>query len=215
MNWRSAYEKGHYLRNKGGAKGARGQVDFDTPDFDLEKFGRLVTGVGKLVDVFVENGHKDFKALVAYIQDHDAAKYERVKPVLQDIWNAEVRACGRSRVGDAEAEHIFDTMEAKAKEVDDGTDRRGQHGVDAAEPASDGGGERSGGILAGGRVRPENPDARVDGERPGVLPGQHEGLAGKRAAKGVRRGDANGKVVEGNGAVGNRAESNGGERETG
>lgn len=190
-------------------------IDFDTPDFNPEKFGKLVTGVGKLVDVLVENGHRDFKALATYIQERDAAKYERAKPVLQDIWNAVARARGLARVSDAEAERIFGIIEAQAKEVNDGADRRGQHGVDAAEPASDGGGERSRGILAGGRVRPENPDARVDGGRPGALSGQHEGLAGKGTAEGVRRGDSGRAAVKGNESVGDRGGSKDGERETG
>lgn len=199
----------------GGAKGARGQVDFDTPDFDPDKFGKLVTGVGKLVDVLVESGHKDFKALATYIHERDAAKYERAKPVLQDIWNAVARARRLARVSDADAERIFGIIEAQAKEVEDGTDRRGQHGVDAAEPASDGGGERSGKVLADGRVRPESPDARVDGERLGALSEQHEGLAGKGAAEGVRGGDSGRAVVAGDGAVGDFAGPERGERETG
>lgn len=190
-------------------------IDFDTPDFNPEKFGKLVTGVGKLVDVLVENGHRDFKALATYIQERDAAKYERAKPVIQDIWNAVARARGLARVGDTDAERIFGIIEAQAKEVNDGADRRGQHGVDAAEPASDGGGERSRGILAGGRVRPENPDARVDGGRPGALSGQHEGLAGKGTAEGVRRGDSGRAAVKGNESVGDRGGSKDGERETG
>lgn len=196
----------------GGAKGKAGQVDFDTPDFNPEKFGKLVTGVGKLVDVLVESGHKDFNALATYIHERDAAKYERAKPVLQDIWNAVARARGLARVGDAEAERIFGIIEAQAKEVEDGTDRRGQHGVDAAEPASDGGGVRSGKVLADGSVRTEAPDARVDDKRSGGLPGQHEGLADEGTAEGVREGNSGGKAVEGNGAVGDRAESEGGER---
>lgn len=190
-------------------------IDFDTPDFDPDKFGKLVTGVGKLVDVLVESGHKDFKALATYIHERDAAKYERAKPVLQDIWNAVARARRLARVSDADAERIFGIIEAQAKEVEDGTDRRGQHGVDAAEPASDGGGERSGKVLADGRVRPESPDARVDGERLGALSEQHEGLAGKGAAEGVRGGDSGRAVAAGDGAVGDFAGPERGERETG
>lgn len=86
-------------------------IDFDTPDFDPERFGKLVTGVGKLVDVLVESGHREFKALATYIYERDAEKYGRAKPVLQAIWNAVARARGLSRVGDAEADSTFASVE--------------------------------------------------------------------------------------------------------
>lgn len=212
----------------GGAKGEASKVDFDTPDFDSERFGKLVTGVGKLVDVLVESGHRDFKALATYIYERDAEKYGRAKPVLQDIWNAVARARGLSRVGDAEAERVFGIIEAQDKEATDENVRRGVRGeVLAGEPAAGrggsvglaagqsaaGGGERrSGGILASGRVRTENPDARVDGKRLGELPGQHEGLADKGAAEGVRQGHAGNEAADGDGAVGDRGGSELGER---
>ena len=190
-------------------------IDFDTPDFNPEKFGKLVTGVGKLVDVLVENGHREFKALATYIYERDAAKYGRAKPVLRNVWNQIADLRGLDEVSRKDAERVFGIIEAQAKEVEDGTDRRGQHGVDAAEPASDGGGERSGKVLADGRVRPESPDARVDGERLGALSEQHEGLAGKGAAEGVRGGDSGRAVAAGDGAVGDFAGPERGERETG
>lgn len=95
----------------GGAKGEVSKVDFDTPDFDPERFGKLVTGVGKLVDVLVESGHRDFKSLATYIYERDAEKYGRAKPVLRGIWNAVARARGLSRVGDAEADSTFASVE--------------------------------------------------------------------------------------------------------
>ena len=215
----------------GGAKGEASQVDFDTPDFDPERFGKLVTGVGKLVDVLVENGHRDFKALATYIYERDAAKYGRAKPVLQDIWNAVARARGLSRVGDAEAERVFGIIEAQGKEAADENVRRGVRGeVLAGEPAAGGGGSvglaagqsaagggerQPGGVLASGRVRGENPDARVDGKRPGGLPGQHEGLADKGAAEGVRQGHAGNEAADGDDAVGDRGGSELGERASG
>lgn len=212
----------------GGAKGEASQVDFDTPDFDPERFGKLVTGVGKLVDVLVESGHRDFKSLATYIYERDAAKYGRAKPVLQDIWNAVARARGLSRVGDAEAERVFGIIEAQGKEAADENVRRGVRGeVLAGEPAAGGGGSvglaagqsaagggdrQPGGVLASGRVRTENPDARVDGKRPGELPGQHEGLADKGAAEGVRQGHAGNEAADGDDAVGDRGGSELGER---
>lgn len=197
----------------GGATGEAQQVDFDTPDFDPEKFGKLVTGVGKLVDVLVESGHKDFKALATYIYEQDAAKYERAKPVLQDIWNAVARARNLPRIADADADSTFKTIEAQTKEVEDGADTRGQHGVDAAEPATSGGGQQPGGVLADRPVREQNPDGRVDGQRSGDVPGLGDGVAKGEASE--RREDAGGGTPERAGAVADSAEPKSGEREDG
>ena len=192
-----------------GAKGEASQVDFDTPDFDPEKFGKLVTGVGKLVDVLVESGHKDFKALATYIYEQDAAKYERAKPVLQDIWNAVARARNLPRIADADADSTFKTIEAQTKEVEDGADTRGQHGVDAAEPATSGGEQQPGGVLADRPVREQNPDGRVDGQRSGAVSGLGDGLAeGEVPQSG---GDGQRGTAEGNVSVGDKAESANGE----
>ena len=195
------------------AKGEAPQVDFDTPDFDPEKFGKLVTGVGKLVDVLVESGHKDFKALATYIYEQDAAKYERAKPVLQDIWNAVARARNLPRIADADADSTFKTIEAQTKEVEDGADTRGQHGVDAAEPATSGGEQQPGRVLADRPVREQNPDGRVDGQRSGDVPGLGDGVAKGEASE--RGEDAGGGTPERAGAVADSAEPQGGEREDG
>lgn len=191
-----------------GAEGAR-EVAFDTSDFDPEKFGKLVTGVGKLVDVLVESGHKDFKALATYIYEQDAAKYERAKPVLQDIWNAVARARKLPRIADADADSTFKTIEAQTKEVEDGADTRGQHGVDAAEPATSGGEQQPGGVLADRPVREQNPDGRVDGQRSGDVSGLGDRLAeGEVPQSG---GDGQRGTAEGNVSVGDKAESANGE----
>lgn len=196
-----------------GATGEAQQVDFDTPDFDPEKFGKLVTGVGKLVDVLVESGHKDFKALATYIYEQDAAKYERAKPVLQDIWNAVARARNLPRIADADADSTFKTIEAQTKEVEDGADTRGQHGVDAAEPATSGGEQQPGGVLADRPVREQNPDGRVDGQRSGDVPGLGDVVAKGEASE--RGKDAGGGTPERAGAVSDSAEPQSGEREDG
>lgn len=120
----------------GGAKGEASQVDFDTPEFDPEKFGKLVTGVGKLVDVLVESGHRDFKSLATYIYERDAEKYGRAKPVLRNVWNQIADLRGLDEVSRKDAERVFGIIEAQEKEAEHGADSRGQHGVDAAEPAA-------------------------------------------------------------------------------
>ena len=207
-------------------------INFDTPEFDPERFGKLVTGVGKLVDVLVESGHRDFKSLATYIYERDAEKYGRAKPVLQDIWNAVARARGLSRVGDAEAERVFGIIEAQEKEADDENVRRGVRGeVLAGEPAAGGGGSvglvagqsaagggdgNAGGMLAGGRVRSENPDRRVDGERPGAVPRQPEGRADSGNAEVSQgRGGSGRETSAGNGSVGDSVRSRGSELQAG
>lgn len=207
-------------------------INFDTPEFDPERFGKLVTGVGKLVDVLVESGHRDFKSLATYIYERDAEKYGRAKPVLQDIWNAVARARGLSRVGDAEAERVFGIIEAQEKEADDENVRRGVRGeVLAGEPAAGGGGSvglvagqsaagggdgNAGGMLAGGRVRSENPDRRVDGERPGAVPRQPEGRADSGNAEVPQgRGGPGRETSAGNGSVGDSVRSRGSELQAG
>ena len=207
-------------------------INFDTPEFDPERFGKLVTGVGKLVDVLVESGHRDFKSLATYIYERDAEKYGRAKPVLQDIWNAVARARGLSRVGDAEAERVFGIIEAQEKEADDENVRRGVRGeVLAGEPAAGGGGSvglvagqsaagggdgNAGGMLAGGRVRSENPDRRVDGERPGAVPRQPEGRADSGNAEVPQgRGGSGRETSAGNGSVGDSVRSRGSELQAG
>ena len=129
-------------------------INFDTPEFDPERFGKLVTGVGKLVDVLVESGHRDFKSLATYIYERDAEKYGRAKPVLQDIWNAVARARGLSRVGDAEAERVYGMIGAREKAAEHGADSRGPHGVDAAEPIASTAPDAEGGTAPG---TPESP----------------------------------------------------------
>lgn len=89
----------------------KNHVDFDTPEFDPDKFGRLVTGVGNLVDKLTKYGYKDFKSLATYIYEQDTAKYGRAKPVLQDIWNAVARARGLARVSDAQADKVYAAIE--------------------------------------------------------------------------------------------------------
>lgn len=191
------------------------EVDFDTPEFDPDVFQKRVGAVAKLVKTYRDSGVADFRTLATRMAERFPEKFGAMKPYLRGVWNAVADQMDLPEVSRKETERIFGIIEAQAKEVDDGADRRGQHGVDAAEPASDGGGERSGGILAGGRVRPENPDARVVGERLGALSEQHEGLAGKGAAEGVRGGDSGRAAAAGDGAVGDFAGPERGERETG
>lgn len=214
----------------GGAKGEASQVDFDSPDFDPERFGKLVTGVGKLVDVLVESGHREFKALATYIYERDAAKYGRAKPVLQDIWNAVARARGLSRVGDAEAERVFGIIEAQDKEATDGRElqprrssrvdsdggttrsRDNGNGPDAGVSAAGRGAENSGGVLAGGRVRTESSDGGVGGVGAGSVPGRAEGRADSGNAEVLQgRGSAGGETAPGNGAVGDSVRPEGSE----
>ena len=98
-------------------------VDFFADEFDYEKFGKLVTGVGKLVDVLSSAGHKDFASLARFIASKDAEKYERAKPVLQDIWNAVAKQKGFARVSDETADKVFGTIDAELKGDENGEAR--------------------------------------------------------------------------------------------
>ena len=161
-------------------------VDFDDKSFDYEKFGRLVTGVGKLVDVLSESGHKDFKSLAAYIYESDPAKFERAKPVLQDIWNAVAKQKGLERVSDERADEIYGTISVSAEEgneneqlrksgnADDGDDT----GVSRVRPADDAGrSEERGRTLAAQQGEGGADDAVRNVRRNSG--GQEGGVSGK------------------------------------
>ena len=155
-------------------------VDFDDKSFDYDKFGRLVTGVGKLVDVLSESGHKDFKSLAAYIYESDPAKFERAKPVLQDIWNAVAKQKGLERVSDERADEIYGTISVSA-EGDDNEQLRESRNTDEGNPA----------IVQG--VQPEGASGGT-GERGRSL-GPEEGAGGAEVS--VRDVLGNGVPEEG------------------
>jgi N12 class adenine-specific DNA methylase len=151
-------------------------VDFDDKSFDYEKFGRLVTGVGKLVDVLSESGHKDFKSLAAYIYESDPAKFERAKPVLQDIWNAVAKQKGLERVSDERADEIYGTISVSAEEGNENVDVRQSGKPDApsadgiselrpAAPASASGEEGRGNVATQQGERSSDQPVHDDGER--------------------------------------------------
>lgn len=119
-NWLDKFRLGHTDKRLKEWKKIRRPIDFDDTAFDYEKFGKLVSGVGKLVDVMMANGHNSFDALATYIAEHDAAKYERAKAVLQDEWNAVARQKNLARVSDDDANKIYDKIDAKLKEVSNG-----------------------------------------------------------------------------------------------
>ena len=142
----------------GGARGSSQKVNFST-DFDYEKFGKLVAGVGKLVDVLTESGHKDFKALATFISERDADKYKRAKAVLQDVWNAVARQKGLERVSDAQADKVFGIID---KETENGRTT----GDDQRRDAGSGG--SLGGALPPNDAQPAAEEAaRGEGVRSG------------------------------------------------
>lgn len=198
------------------AKAALDAINFDTPeldtqDFDPERFGKLVTGVGKLVDVLMDSGYKDFKSLATYIYEQDPEKYGRARPVLQDIWNAVARARKLQRVDDTTAEKIYGTIETQTTEVAD--DRQRDNGTDGGIRTPAERGERSDGVLADRPGGNTNPAGRVDGQRSGSVPGLGEGVAQAEATGGGQ--EAGGGASERTGSVADSAEPEMGERETG
>lgn len=64
--------------------------------------------------MLVESGHKDFKALATYIYEQDAAKYERAKPVLRNVWNQIADLRGLDEIPRKEADNTFKTIETQA-----------------------------------------------------------------------------------------------------
>ena len=79
--------------------------------FDYERFGRLISCVGKLVDVLVRNGYNDFRSLVTCIYERDAIKYQRVKPFLRGAWNYIAALKNLQEVSKGQAEVIFASIE--------------------------------------------------------------------------------------------------------
>lgn len=189
------------------------EVDFDTPDFDPDVFQKRVGAVAKLVKTYKDSGVADFKTLATRMAERFPEKFDAMKPYLRGVWNAVADQMDLADVSRGDAERVYGIIEAQTKEVEDGADTRGQHGVDAAEPATSGGGQQPGGVLADRPVREQNPDGRVDGQRSGDVPGLGDGVAKGEASE--RGKDAGGGTPERAGAVADSAEPKSGEREDG
>lgn len=84
---------------------------YDEDAADPEHIIRLVDGVGKVVDILIRNGYKDFCSLATCIFERDYSKYERAKPILHKIWNVIARSRGLEGVSDSEAEQIYEGIE--------------------------------------------------------------------------------------------------------
>ena len=186
------------------------EVSFDTQDFDPDLFQKRVGAVAKLVKTYQDNGVADFNTLATRMAERFPEKFDAMKPYLRGVWNAVADQMGLTDISRGEAEKVYGTIEAKAKEAANGPgDNRADGGVRA--PAD--GGERPGGVLAGGPERPENPNERVGGVGAGNVPGQPVGLAETGAPK--EQPSGGGAAPGGDGAVADRAEHAGGELEAG
>ena len=84
---------------------------YDEDAADPNHLLRLVDGVGKLVDILIESGYRDFRSLATFIFEEDYSKYERAKPILHKIWNVIARSRGLESVSDSEAEQIYEGIE--------------------------------------------------------------------------------------------------------
>ena len=185
-------------------------ISWDMSNFDPDLFQKRVGAVAKLVKTYQDNGVADFNTLATRMAERFPEKFDAMKPYLRGVWNAVADQMGLTDISRGEAEKVYGTIEAKAKEAANGPgDNRADGGVRA--PAD--GGERPGGVLAGGPERPESPNERVGGVGAGNVPGQPVGLAETGAPK--EQPSGGGAASGGNGAVADSAEHAGGEREAG
>ena len=185
-------------------------VSFDTKDFDPDMFQKRVGAIANLVKTYRDSGVADFNTLATRMAERFPEKFDAMKPYLRGVWNAVADQMGLTDISRGEAEKVYGTIEAKAKEAANGA---GEHGDNGGVRAPADGGERPGGVLAGGPGRPESPDARVGGVGAGDVPGQPVGLAETGAPK--EQPSGGGATSGGNGAVADSAEHAGGEREAG
>ena len=92
-------------------------ADSTGSEFDYEKFGRLISRVGKLVDILVRNGYNDFRSLAFCIYERDVTKYESVRPVLRGAWNYIAALKNLQEVSREEAEAIFASIEKETSAI--------------------------------------------------------------------------------------------------
>ena len=215
-----------------GAKGKSEEVAFDTPGFDPDIFQKRVGAVANLVKTYQDNGVADFKTLATRMAERFPEKFETMKPYLRGVWNAVADQMNLSDVSRDDAERIYGIIQPQAKEAvngpgeqqlgkssrvdsDGGAESRGDNGngPDAGESAAGGGATDSGGVLAGGRVRSENPDGGVGRVGAGDVPGRAE----ERADNGVseKQSSSTGEATERTEPVTDSAGHDGGEREAG
>lgn len=212
----------------------RNGVSFDTPDFNVDVFQKRVGAVANLVKTYKESGVADFKTLATRMAERFPEKFATMKPYLRGVWNAVADQMNLSDVSRSQADEIFGIIDAQTKEAenerelrsggssrvdsDEGTGGGRNNGLrpDAGVSAAGGGDRNSGGMLAGGRVRSENPDRRVDGEQSGAVSGQPEGRTDQGNAEVLQgRGNAGSETSSGNGSVGDSVRSRGSELQAG
>ncbi|MBQ2631730.1 MAG: hypothetical protein IJG13_18805, partial [Kiritimatiellae bacterium] len=210
----------------------RNGVSFDTPEFDPDIFQKRVGAVAKLVKTYQDNGVADFKTLATRMAERFPEKFATMKPYLRGVWNAVADQMKLSDVSRDDAERIYGIIQPQAKEAtngpgeqqpgkssrvdsDGGAESRGDNGngPDAGESAAGGGATDSGGVLAGGRVRSENPDGGVGRVGAGDVPGRAE----ERADNGVseKQSSSTGEATERTEPVTDSAGHDVGDREAG
>ncbi|MGN0847825.1 MAG: zeta toxin family protein [Kiritimatiellia bacterium] len=202
--------------DRGGAEGGTGggnggearEIAFDTPEFDADLFQKRVGAVAKLVKTYRESGVADFGTLATRMAERFPEKFGAMKPYLRGVWNAVADQMELPDVSRGAAELVYAKIEAQAKEAENGL---GEHGDNGGVRTPAAGGEQSGGILAGGRVRPENADGRVGSLGTGAVPRQVHGVA-EDVASGAGA-DGAGEAVGGTKSVADRPGHEMGERE--
>lgn len=200
-------------------------VSFKDPEFDPDTFQRRAGAMAKLVKAYKDGGAADFKTLATRLAENFPEKFGAMKPHLRGLWNYIAEQMGLEEVSKQQADEIYGIIQGQTTEVEN--DRRrvrrevsegestpggsGPVGLAEGQPASAGGERESRGLLAGGRVRGQDTDGRVDGGRTGAVPGRAQGVAEEEASGGeeTRGGEASG----GNGTVADSVRPDVGERE--
>mgnify|MGYP003402304187 CR=1 FL=1 len=159
------------------------------------RLGKLAEGVGNVVAALSEDGYSDFESVAKFIADEDAEMYEKMKPVMQDVWNMVARAKGLKRVSDETADEVFGIIDTQLKEVEDvGSIRRDQRSDDA------GGGPLGGTLPADDASASKRGDVR-GADSPGGAEGAEASVRGADGGSGRDLGDgARGRAAASGGA---------------
>jgi len=181
------------------------EVSFDAQDFDPDLFQKRVGAVAKLVKTYQDNGVADFNTLATRMAERFPEKFDAMKPYLRGVWNAVAEQIGLTDISRGEAEKVYGTIEAKAKEASDGeleqsgqSDGNGDRPLDSVQPEQDAATAEGSAVGQGGTSGSESGtgvrvqgEAGLEGRRVGGRPGGRDSDTG-----GVDNGTGHGSPGE-------------------